>query len=267
VLNFDYILDFDYKFWYNYFSKEKYINTIYIIENTINNKIYIGSTKNFNKRKVRHFSTLKTEKHHNLYLQRAYNKYGKENFRMYTLEEGVADLFTAEQFWIGELTPEYNIGSVGGGDNLTNHPNRDDIIAARTATVLSNNAKLNTEERSIRWGKFGPDNPNWKGGISKSYCSCGSEKALTATTCAKCRDRAGVNNPFYGKKHSEETKRKISESAKGRIPSNAKQVFAEGTIYPSATEAGRRYGITVSAMAYRVKAASKKWEEFYYLIE
>lgn len=38
--------------------------------------------------------------------------------------------------------------------------------------------------------------------------------------CLECPQIAGENHPFYGKIHSEETKQKISDSCKGRIPWN-----------------------------------------------
>lgn len=47
---------------------------IYKILNTKNNKVYIGSSENLRKRKYNHFSALKTNTHHSIYLQRAYNK-------------------------------------------------------------------------------------------------------------------------------------------------------------------------------------------------
>ena len=53
---------------------------IYFITNKINKKQYIGETTNFEKRKSRHLSDLRANKHHSEKLQRAYNKYGEENF-------------------------------------------------------------------------------------------------------------------------------------------------------------------------------------------
>ncbi len=53
---------------------------IYCIINIYNNKIYIGQSSNILKRKKEHFRTLKNGYHKNTHLQRAYNKYGKNNF-------------------------------------------------------------------------------------------------------------------------------------------------------------------------------------------
>ena len=53
---------------------------IYCIINIYNNKIYIGQSSNILKRKKEHFITLKNGYHKNIHLQRAYNKYGKNNF-------------------------------------------------------------------------------------------------------------------------------------------------------------------------------------------
>jgi len=48
---------------------------VYIIKNTINNKVYVGSAKCLNKRIKDHIKRLKYKKHENSYLQNHYNKY------------------------------------------------------------------------------------------------------------------------------------------------------------------------------------------------
>ena len=241
---------------------------IYEIKNLTNNKRYIGSTLHLARRKTRHFSSLKLNKHHNIHLQRSYNKYGKHNFEFIVLKtvevSSSKELQNIEAKFIQDFNPEYNIGGTTGGDNLTNHPNRDDILKRRSKTVRENLAKLTKEERQLKYGKKGETNPNWKGGASFNYCRCGTQIAKTAKTCATCRDRKGKNNPFYGKTHSDETKKIMSENMKGRVPVNAREIFAEGNIYPSMAAASRAYNITNGAMYNRINSASPKWEEFFY---
>lgn len=54
---------------------------IYKIENLINGKLYIGQSINLRRREVKHFTELRNNKHVNKHLQRAFNKYGEENFK------------------------------------------------------------------------------------------------------------------------------------------------------------------------------------------
>jgi group I intron endonuclease len=58
---------------------------IYMIKNTLNNKVYIGSSNDIKDRVKHHFTALKFNKHQNKKLQRSYNKHGKENFISKTL--------------------------------------------------------------------------------------------------------------------------------------------------------------------------------------
>lgn len=74
---------------------------IYCIKNKINNKVYVGSSINITKRKSLHFKSLEQNKHHSIKLQRAYEKYGKENFEHFILEYcDKKDLDVLEKEWI-----------------------------------------------------------------------------------------------------------------------------------------------------------------------
>jgi group I intron endonuclease len=53
---------------------------VYYIINIVNNKQYIGCSSNFDKRKKEHLYKLHKQKHENIYLQRAWDKYGENNF-------------------------------------------------------------------------------------------------------------------------------------------------------------------------------------------
>lgn len=77
---------------------------IYTITNIINNKIYVGSSCTLNRRLTIHKRTLRQNKHHNIHLQRAYNKYGKEFFKFELLEYCEESLLPyIEYYWINTL--------------------------------------------------------------------------------------------------------------------------------------------------------------------
>lgn len=98
---------------------------IYKIVNLITKDIYVGSSGNINNRKKRHFSQLNCNNHHCHYLQRAYNKYGKENFELVIIEEMKfpedydnvligQHLISREQYYIDTLKPKYNSSREAG---------------------------------------------------------------------------------------------------------------------------------------------------------
>lgn len=78
---------------------------IYLIKNLINNKVYIGSTKDVKSRKANHFSQLNSNTHKNLHLQRSFNKYGRNNFSFHILEylNSENDLYKKEAIWINNF--------------------------------------------------------------------------------------------------------------------------------------------------------------------
>jgi group I intron endonuclease len=77
---------------------------IYKITNIISGKIYIGCTSNIKNRKRGHYHDLRNGKHGNSYLQKAWVKYGEENFQFEVLEEcTVADLHSKEHYWVTQL--------------------------------------------------------------------------------------------------------------------------------------------------------------------
>jgi len=86
---------------------------IYKITNTINNKLYVGSAIDLYKRKHKHLYDLKHNIHHSIHLQRAWDKYGEDNFMFETIEyiENKDILKEREQHWIDTLNVcDINIG-------------------------------------------------------------------------------------------------------------------------------------------------------------
>lgn len=53
---------------------------IYKIENQVNHKKYIGLTNNIERRRARHFTDLRCNRHDNHFMQKEFNIYGEENF-------------------------------------------------------------------------------------------------------------------------------------------------------------------------------------------
>lgn len=165
----------------------KHINSgIYQIINLINNKRYIGSAYDLNSRCGRHFIDLKKNQHYNLILQRAYNKHGKENFKFEILLYcDKKDLIFFEQRAMDSF-------------------NKKELYNIRTRAENNEGLKHTEEikkEMSIRFK--GKNNPMY-----------GSHPSTE--TIQKLKNR---KPSMLGKNHSEESKKKIGESSKNRVPS------------------------------------------------
>lgn len=77
---------------------------IYQIKNNVTNKIYIGSSDNFERRRGQHFWRLQSGSHHSIHLQHSFNKYGEEAFEFSIIEECEIDvLFEREQYYLDTL--------------------------------------------------------------------------------------------------------------------------------------------------------------------
>jgi len=95
---------------------------IYIILCVKNNKAYIGSTKgnksNFHKRWKNHLLKLEKNAHYNIKLQRAYNKYGVNNF-IFDILELIPNENSYEFLWERELYYINKYNSVKKGFNIS----------------------------------------------------------------------------------------------------------------------------------------------------
>ena len=74
---------------------------IYCIENKLNHKKYIGQSVNVYSRWSQHRTELKYNRHDNDYLQKAWNKYGEDNFEFKLLETcSIEQLDERENYYI-----------------------------------------------------------------------------------------------------------------------------------------------------------------------
>jgi group I intron endonuclease len=76
---------------------------IYKIECIVSGRIYVGSTcVDFKKRWKKHKQRLRNNYHENDYLQKAWNKYGEDNFVFSIIEEQYddAEIKLREEYWL-----------------------------------------------------------------------------------------------------------------------------------------------------------------------
>lgn len=72
----------------------------------------------------------------------------------------------------------------------------------------------------------------------------------------------GDKPDFRGRRHTEETKRRIAETSRGLVRSHRRRVVVYGKAYDSVTAAGRGVGLALGSVQYRLK--SPAWPEYYY---
>ena len=253
--------------------------SIYKIKNNINDKVYIGSTKDFEKRKSRHLNELKNNKHHSIYLQRFYNKYIDKvelDFEILLTNLSKEEVTIKEE----ELIQQYYDNSFNvskrstGGDLISYHPNKDEIISK-----IKNTLKYKHENNMIKMPIMkGEDNHNYKSGdyikVISICPNCGSQKETFNKyknhLCKSCfaSTRTGEKNSFYGKNLSKESKKKLSDSIKKYYQENesvsAKKVYSYGVLYNSMREAAEILNISNGTMTTRVKSNNWKYRSFYF---
>jgi len=279
-------------------KKKPLISCVYQITNISNKKFYIGSTKDFHKRKRDHRAKLNRKQHDNIHLQRSWNKHGSATFTFKIVEQTV-DLLPREQHYIDTLKPQYNIGKHAcGGDNLTNHPDREQIIKRRSATVRQKHLQMSTEERQkLSDNMKGSKNPNYgnkwnkkqrkKASIRQKKVQWTEERNRKVAIAVKkswqneerkkqwSRRLSGKGNPFYGKKHSKATMEKIKRT-KLKIFENStpeeryaknpqtRKVDINGVIYFGVSEAARQLGVCAGTICHRIKSPNVKYKNYFY---
>lgn len=154
---------------------------IYKIANKINGKFYIGSSNDIKDRWREHRNALNQNKHHSNHLQRAWNKYGEENFEFEIIEEfediTETELREREKHYLETLKPYKR--------------------------TVGYNVSRGTQSCIL----YGEDN----GFYGKRHSNETKRKMIKNHA-----DVSGVNNPMYGKRFSEEHRMKISRNRKGK---------------------------------------------------
>jgi group I intron endonuclease len=193
---------------------------VYRIKNLTNGKCYIGSSVCIRTRWQQHRLDLSKNIHHSPKLQRAWNKYSANMFVFEILLYcDPQDCLMYEQIALDHFKPEYNIGKVA------------------TAAMLGRKHTRSSKEK-----------------MSKALAGKTLSAAHRASISAYHADVSGIKNPFYGKKHSPDTKSKMSKprpKTRGEKNHNSKlsdkqriEVYQLGLDGLSERKRARLFGVT-----------------------
>ncbi len=194
-------------------------NVIYKIRNVINEHYYVGSTVDSRKRFWAHRKALRLGKHDCLHLQRAWVKYGEDCFKFEVIEQlnSKEELFPAEQKWLDEHHgKEYCYNSAAHADS----PMRDASPEMRARLAEKTKAWLERDGHPRKGYKCSPEEIAYSSERRKGI-------------------HAGEQHYRYGKTVSDETKKKIGDTQRGKPKAVGRKVSAEGMVkIKAAAEAG-----------------------------
>ena len=159
---------------------------IYMIENIVNKRIYIGSSKDVDKRIWGHFNALAKGKHKSSHLQNSYDKYGKDNFEGKILITCHSDmLLWYEQQFIDQWHPEYNKSNIAGKVEWT-----EDLKDKQSKSMIGNQN-------------------------SKGHIHSPESRSKISDRLKGKKQKPEVVAARIGRKHTIESRQKISESLEG----------------------------------------------------
>lgn len=224
----------------NYYKK----SGIYRIYSIKNNKSYIGSTSNLYGRINLHIKDLEYNKHHSIHLQRHYNKYGKDD-----LVIEILCFCEKDKLYKLELENILIYDSYENGFNCLQIPGS--FLGYKFTEEQLNKLKKIQKENSVKYRKSLLER---------------LEKARKSK-----KDNPVITDWWIGKKHTLETKKKMSLSAKKRGFNNGKKIVQRDmndnfiSTYESAYEAQRITGIQATnigkcCLGERRSAGKFKWE-------
>lgn len=179
---------------------------IYKIVNLQNDHFYIGSSVNLPRRRARHFSELRNNKHNNKHLQAAWNKYGESSFIFNIVElVGHQDaLYAAEDRWLsGHVGAKYcyNIGMAAIAPMLG-------LCGPLSPTW----GYRHTEEARAKISSAGAGRSVSMETRAKRSATTKGRKVSTAQKEQISRTLSGEGNFWYGKTRSEEFKAQIRKA-------------------------------------------------------
>lgn len=191
---------------------------VYYIQNCTSNKFYVGSSFDVYGRIKSHLNLLQRNAHTNIHMQRSYNKHGPDSFAWGICEEvfDLDQLLTVEQEWI-DVMGDYNICTEAGST-------RGYVATEETRAKL----------RAIKSGSGNPMYGTKRPEIGEMFRKLHTGKVLSTEHKRKCSEalmgnRGPWDNPEsaakvlavcrvvnIGRKHTAETRAKVSNALTGR---------------------------------------------------
>lgn len=183
--------------------------------------MYVGSGDPLYLRISDYYQSWYLESKSNLYIVRSLNRYSMDNFYLHILEySNSKNLIMCEQKWIDLIKPEYNLNPIAGSTRGSKH--------------------------SV-------------GAIEKMRISATGRKHTEEVRNLMSKNRQGINNAFYKKKHSPETIEKLKIIASNRTYVPVKGLEVEITdletkitsIYSSIREAAKSLNSDIKTLLRR----------------
>lgn len=172
---------------------------VYEIFCIVNDKIYIGSSKNLGKRLKDHINSLNRGDHDNIHLQNTFNKYGSSVF-------------------------QFNIVEIVISDEVTLRKIEEGWIKSKDAT-----------NRGIGFNMTDVCSPNFFEGKKHT------EETKKKISEAKKGKNTGENNPFFGKKHPEELIQKLAQKKLGtKFTDEQKEILKLSKAHIDMSEVGHK---------------------------
>ena len=217
-------------------KKDFSFSCIYMWINTINNKKYVGQTINFYNRMIQY-----KKGKYNQYMKNAIMKYGIDAFEIKIIEKDIDSKFLneREQYWIDYYKSYkrefgYNICQYASSTLGYKHTEESKQLMSDIATKRfkenpmqkpygERNGMYN-KKHTDKWKKEHSDflKEKWK---NQDYRDYWHSKMSNKNNPMYDIHLYGNKNGMYGKHHSEETKKKISQSKKGQKSSNGKKNY------------------------------------------
>lgn len=189
---------------------------IYAIKNKANGKCYVGSAASVLKRWNSHRYMLRKGIHHSPALQRAWVKYSQDGFEFTILEQltEACQVIVREQHWIDVLHaahPQrgYNVAPAAG--TRAGVPQPESVKVSSRALHLGVPKSAETRQKMSEAAKGKPKSEAHRQKLREAAQRQFADPAARAAAAEKQR---GKPNLMKGKKHSEESVRRMSEAAK-----------------------------------------------------